>query len=107
MIRRPPRSTLFPYTTLFRSVWKEIERRTLYAIFAKPVGRGEFLLGKYLGLCLTLAVNVVVMGAGVSLVLFYVVSRGAAPLLAPPWLTIALIYLELSLLTAGPPRFSS
>src|SRR2546422_11753857 len=22
MIRRPPRSTLFPYTTLFRSVWK-------------------------------------------------------------------------------------
>src|SRR2546426_8515872 len=23
MIRRPPRSTLFPYTTLFRSSWKE------------------------------------------------------------------------------------
>src|ERR1022692_5014369 len=23
MIRRPPRSTLFPYTTLFRSVWRE------------------------------------------------------------------------------------
>src|SRR3712207_3975708 len=23
MIRRPPRSTLFPYTTLFRSNWKE------------------------------------------------------------------------------------
>src|ERR687896_1717805 len=33
-------------------VYKEIERRTIYAIFAKPVGRGEFLLGKYLGLCL-------------------------------------------------------
>src|SRR3712207_8013321 len=27
MIRRPPRSTLFPYTTLFRSV--EVERREL------------------------------------------------------------------------------
>src|ERR671918_2437866 len=53
-------------------VYKEIERRTLYAIFSKPVGRGEFLLGKYLGLCLTLAVNVVVMGAGVSLALLYV-----------------------------------
>src|SRR5256885_15841887 len=25
MIRRPPRSTLFPYTTLFRSVVKEAE----------------------------------------------------------------------------------
>src|SRR5436309_11743276 len=24
MIRRPPRSTLFPYTTLFRSVWCNI-----------------------------------------------------------------------------------
>src|SRR2546427_9543625 len=23
MIRRPPRSTLFPYTTLFRSPWKQ------------------------------------------------------------------------------------
>src|SRR2546426_3890042 len=25
MIRRPPRSTLFPYTTLFRSYWNTIE----------------------------------------------------------------------------------
>src|SRR2546429_3772790 len=24
MIRRPPRSTLFPYTTLFRSIWDSI-----------------------------------------------------------------------------------
>ncbi|HEX6624927.1 MAG TPA: ABC transporter permease, partial [Pyrinomonadaceae bacterium] len=53
-------------------VYKEIERRTVYAIFAKPVGRGEFLVGKYLGLCLTLAVNVAVMGAGVSLAILYV-----------------------------------
>src|SRR3712207_9142924 len=27
MIRRPPRSTLFPYTTLFRSVADELHRR--------------------------------------------------------------------------------
>src|SRR5256885_2613105 len=27
MIRRPPRSTLFPYTTLFRSDWREIPCR--------------------------------------------------------------------------------
>src|SRR3712207_9568731 len=26
MIRRPPRSTLFPYTTLFRSVLEDVER---------------------------------------------------------------------------------
>src|SRR3712207_7777130 len=30
MIRRPPRSTLFPYTTLFRSSPKAISRRTSY-----------------------------------------------------------------------------
>jgi ABC-type transport system involved in multi-copper enzyme maturation permease subunit len=87
-------------------VWKEIERRTLYAIFAKPVGRGEFLLGKYLGLCLTLAVNVVVMGAGVSLVLLYV-GRGATPLLGALWPTVGLIYLELTVLTAVALLFSS
>src|SRR3712207_7200937 len=28
MIRRPPRSTLFPYTTLFRSLEREPARRT-------------------------------------------------------------------------------
>ena len=27
-------------------VYKEIERRTIYAVFSKPVGRGEFLVGK-------------------------------------------------------------
>src|SRR5256885_11049467 len=28
MIRRPPRSTLFPYTTLFRSEWEDIAHGT-------------------------------------------------------------------------------
>src|SRR3712207_7672215 len=30
MIRRPPRSTLFPYTTLFRSKWRFVETKPLY-----------------------------------------------------------------------------
>src|SRR3989442_3622061 len=29
MIRRPPRSTLFPYTTLFRSAFNEVARRAI------------------------------------------------------------------------------
>src|SRR3712207_7985657 len=37
MIRRPPRSTLFPYTTLFRSVEDEIER-SLDRAWTRPVG---------------------------------------------------------------------
>src|SRR5258708_15670698 len=35
MIRRPPRSTLFPYTTLFRSV------ESLVPEVAEPLGEGE------------------------------------------------------------------
>src|SRR5256885_3537017 len=31
MIRRPPRSTLFPYTTLFRSVIDDLERQLALA----------------------------------------------------------------------------
>src|SRR5688572_31770376 len=38
MIRRPPRSTLFPYTTLFRS-----GRDRLYGHVTKRKGRVEFL----------------------------------------------------------------
>lgn len=87
-------------------VYKEIEKRTIYAIFSKPVGRGEFLVGKYLGLCLTLLVNVVVMGVGVSLALIYV-NRGWDPLVVVIWPAVFLIYLELMILTAVALLFSS
>src|SRR3712207_7385861 len=33
MIRRPPRSTLFPYTTLFRSDPEKVSYRELLAVF--------------------------------------------------------------------------
>src|SRR5205085_805666 len=87
-------------------VYKEIERRTLYAILSKPVGRGEFLVGKYLGLCLTLAVNVLVMGAGCTLALLYV-RRGLDPLALKIWPAVALIYLELLIIVAVALLFSS
>ena len=87
-------------------VYKEIERRTVYAIFSKPVGRGEFLIGKYLGLCLTLLVNVLVMGAGVSLALIYV-NHGWMPLALSIWPAILLIYVELMVLTGVALLFSS
>src|SRR3989454_5138849 len=45
MIRRPPRSTLFPYTTLFRSprpgAWTELDGREIKLFGARVVeGRG-------------------------------------------------------------------
>ena len=39
-------------------VSKEVERRSIYALLAKPVSRPQLILGKYCGLVLTLAVNV-------------------------------------------------
>jgi Cu-processing system permease protein len=45
-------------------VSKEIERRTLYPVLARPVGRGEFIVGKYLGLAGTLFVNTAAMAVG-------------------------------------------
>lgn len=87
-------------------VYKEIERRTLYAILSKPIGRGQFLLGKYLGLCLTLLVNVAIMGVGLSLALIYV-KRGWDPLAARIWPAIFLIYVELAILTGVAMLFSA
>ena len=87
-------------------VYKEIERRTIYAIFSKPVGRGEFILGKYLGLCLTLLVNVVIMGLGVSAALLYV-SGGWDPLALQIWPAVLMVYVELMVITGVALLFSS
>lgn len=85
-------------------VWKEIEKKTVYSIFSKPIGRGEFIVGKYLGLCLTLLVNVAIMGAGVTFALLYV---GGKQFAGPIWAAILLIFLELTILTAVAIMFSS
>src|SRR2546422_8093214 len=47
MIRRPPRSTLFPYTTLFRSIVRLTRQRERYEDTVAPVhlGRAEGLFG--------------------------------------------------------------
>ena len=56
MIRRPPRSTLFPYTTLFRSVvpwkygFKSIKSITRFTFTDKrPVGYWEIIQGSEYG----------------------------------------------------------
>src|SRR5256885_8680159 len=41
MIRRPPRSTLFPYTTLFRSLRRLADHRSRLALATDPRGAVE------------------------------------------------------------------
>ena len=90
-------------------VWKEVEKRSIYSLLAKPITRAEFLLGKYLGLALTLIVNVAVMTAAFYAVLAVMqwvtpvalVKAWAAPATDPRMLAaIVLIFTELLLVTA-------
>ncbi|HLA95565.1 MAG TPA: ABC transporter permease [Pyrinomonadaceae bacterium] len=85
-------------------VSKEIEKKTVYAIFAKPVRRTEFIIGKYLGLCATLFVNTAVMSVGVTLALLYV---GGSALIVPAIAASVLIFFELLIITAVAILFSS
>jgi Cu-processing system permease protein len=59
-------------------VSKEVERRSIYALLAKPMSRADLVLGKFLGLVATLAVNVGVMTVALVVVL------GVYSALTPP-----------------------
>jgi ABC-type transport system involved in multi-copper enzyme maturation permease subunit len=87
-------------------VFKEIDKRTIYNLLSKPVNRHEFIIGKYLGLCLTLLVNSLVMLAGTELALLYV-SKGFTPLCLSILPAAYLIFLELMLVVAMALMFSS
>jgi Cu-processing system permease protein len=90
-------------------VWKEVERRSVYSLLAKPIRRSSFILGKYLGLVLTLAANLAIM----TLALYAVLACqawGTPPQLANAWeapavdpallVAIGLVFLQLMLVTA-------
>ena len=80
-------------------VSKEMDKRTLYAILAKPVRRWEFLLGKFGGLLLTLTVNTVAMAAGLFLAL-RLVKQSGDPLEGPVLIAVYFILLKLALVVA-------
>lgn len=84
-------------------VSKEIERRSAYPLLAKPVGRGEFIVGKFAGLSATLAVNVVLMTVGLYATLLLTSGRVELDLLK----AIFPIYLGLFLTVAVALFFST
>lgn len=42
-------------------VYNELDKKTIYTIVSKPIARWHYLVGKYLGLLLTLYVNIILM----------------------------------------------
>ena len=80
-------------------VSKEMDKRTIYALLAKPVRRWEFLVGKFAGLIFTLAVNTAAMSAGLFLALLCVkhaLERSDAELLV----AVYFILLKLAIVVA-------
>jgi ABC-type transport system involved in multi-copper enzyme maturation permease subunit len=88
---------------------REIDRRSIYAVLAKPVRRPELILGKYLGLVGTLCVNLAVMALAYYVVLAYIgwtlspaaLKAAPAPATDPRLLlAVVMIGFELALVTA-------
>ena len=97
-------------------VAKEVERRSIYALLAKPITRTELLLGKYAGLVLTLVVNLAIMTAAFYAVLAWMNWQAPdglrrsweAPALDPALLkAIWLILVQLMIVTAVALLFST
>lgn len=82
---------------------KELERRTIYAVMAKPIRRSEFLLGKFLGLWITAAGLV----AGMTAIVLGLVAAAYG---SWPWIllgSMALTVVELGVITAVVVFYSS
>jgi len=82
---------------------REVERRTVFSVLAKPISRGAFLIGKFLGLTLTIWLQVALMGlafAAVSLL-------AGAPLGAVHAAFLLMVAAELALVVAIATLFSA
>jgi ABC-type transport system involved in multi-copper enzyme maturation permease subunit len=86
-----------------RLVYKEVEKRTIYIVLAKPVQRWEFVLGKYAGLMAVLLASLAIMTVGFYLILF------ATGIDAPAYMLWSLLmtYFELLVVTAVAVLFST
>ena len=88
-------------------VSKEIERKTIYTLIAKPVSRSAFILGRFGGLMLTIGVNLLIMSVAFTLVLYLNMVQPGWPLTWPIAQAIIMIYVELGIITAVAMVFST
>jgi ABC-type transport system involved in multi-copper enzyme maturation permease subunit len=83
-------------------VYKEIDKRTIYTLLSKPIQRYQFLLGKYLGLLLTLFVMLALM----AVIFLVLILLHRYPVEGSFFIAILFIFLELCLITAVAMLFS-
>jgi len=83
-------------------VFKEIDKKTIYTLLVKPIRRYEFLLGKYLGLVLTLFIMLLAM----SLIYLAVIFLHTFKIEWKMLIAIIFIFEELCLITSVALLFS-
>jgi ABC-type transport system involved in multi-copper enzyme maturation permease subunit len=79
-----------------------MDKRTIYPMLARPIGRTEYLAGRYLGVVLTLGLNVAAMGVLYGLLIRFLVGTFTAAHVA----ALYLIGIELAVLAAFSTLFS-
>lgn len=84
-------------------VYKELDKKTVFSLIPKPLHRFEFILGKFAGMVLTLAVQVAIMAT----VLFVVLASQGGTVEGPVVRAIVLIFVEVMVITAVAVLFSS
>ena len=84
-------------------VRKEVEKRTVYVLFSKPVSRVAFISGKFVGLCGTMAVVLLGMGAFLFALVWVVSGRPSGMVL----LAVFMIYVQLLAIMAVTIFFST
>jgi Cu-processing system permease protein len=84
-------------------VHKEVDKRTVFVLFSKPVGRIEFIWGKFLGLCATMSAVLAGMGLFLFLLAWWVAGSPSGSLLT----ATSLIYFQLVVVMAVTILFST
>jgi ABC-type transport system involved in multi-copper enzyme maturation permease subunit len=86
-------------------VYKELDKKTVFSLIPKPLYRWEFILGKFAGMVLTLAVQMAIMSA----VLFAVLALEDGTVAAEGSVVraIVLLFVEVTVMTSVAVLFSS
>lgn len=84
-------------------IWKELEKKTVFTILSKPMPRWQFVLGKYLGLNLTIWVEIALLSS--MYVLLMVFQQDFPSMIF--FVSMGLLIMELMLLTAWATLFST
>jgi len=84
-------------------VYKELDRKTIFSLVPKPVRRYEFILGKFIGMVMTLVVMLSIMGVVLELVLL--IQHGGFD--GNMVRAFVLLFIEIMVVTAVAVLFSS